>query len=153
MLLWTAGLLLSIGEAQGGKRRTPGFPLQILTLQLAFCPWMCWNASALQLWSCRFWVTYKSWRLCCFSRLVWVSCCSCWCQWNCACPVQEAVSRLNPNPRVNPTPFWGAGGGKERRELPPDPQVQSEERSCTLESGICSLLMPPLVCGMVFIWV
>lgn len=44
-------------------------------------------------------------------------------------------------------------GEEERRELPPDPQVQYEERSCTLESGICSLLIPPPVVGMVFVWV
>lgn len=49
--------------------------------------------------------------------------------------------------------FCSAEDGKERRELPPDPQVQYEERSCTLESGICSLLIPPPVVGMFFIWV
>lgn len=51
--------------------------LQIFTLQLTFCWWMCQNVSALQFWSCRFQMIYESWRWCCFSRLGRVSCCSC----------------------------------------------------------------------------
>lgn len=70
---------------------------------------MCQNASALQLWSCRFWVVYKSWRLCCFSGLV--SCCSCWCQWNCAGPVQQA-GRPQRKSKAQCKSFCSAGGGR-----------------------------------------
>lgn len=86
-----------------GKGGTAGLPLEILTFMGRKQVVMCQNTSALQLWSCIFWVVCKSWRLCCFSGLVWVACCSRWCQWSCACAVQQAVPRGNPNPSASPS--------------------------------------------------